>query len=701
MGDFLTKLWDTAVVVVIAVAVSAAIWVGMNLIFNQVRDHWSRFTAAAYGACGFVVGALLSGNRITRGSVPGEGTWDTIGSWLWLPLLSGVVAGLVGWLLGRVDARPARLAIGVGGLGAVGLFSGAWVSDAWIPEFAAVPLIVWTAIGAAAGAAASLVRRRPAAGAAMIGAAAGWLVGAWAAPDLGVGGSRAWSAVTLAVPAVLVGLRMALRPLPTLTERSVFDQKTRAAVFIGPALIFIFATLIVPTVQTILLSFKDRASEEWVRLANYETIVNDRKSIDVDGWSNIFTSRLLWLGVALLVVFAVLGVLGARRTGHAVELGSASMGPLIAGGFFVSLAVFTSLRGTIVNNIWWVVVVTLFSTGLGLAIAVLADGAPFERVAKSFIFMPMAISLVGASVIWRFMYVARDASKEQTGVMNAIWIGLGRLSTGREVAGTLVFAVVALSGLGAAIGAAARRRWARSATLVVATALAVTVVSVLWAALSPGGVRVAVGLVLTASFAGLLTLVVKPLVRGDHTKAFAPGLIAVLLGWFLLRYWQIVGDGLGGQRPNSSGETISDPIFFIQDGPFNNMWLMVVLIWIQTGFAMVILSAAIKAVPEELLEAARVDGATASQIFWRVTLPQISTTIGVVVTTLIVLVMKVYDIVKVMTNGNFDTEVLANSMFREAFLNLDRGLGAALAVLIFVSVLPIMYLNIRRMQREA
>ena len=175
----------------------------------------------------------------------------------------------------------------------------------------------------------------------------------------------------------------------------------------------------------------------------------------------------------------------------------------------------------------------------------------------------------------------------------------------------------------------------------------------------------------------------------------------MLVGWFAWRYWGITGGGIGGFRFNDAGVQLADPINFIQEPPFNNFWLMVVLIWIQTGFAMVILSAAIKAVPTELIEASRVDGATESQVFWRVTLPQISTTIGVVVTTLIVLVMKVYDIVKVMTNGNFDTEVLANNMFREAFLNLDYGLGAALAMLIFVSVLPIMVLNIRRMQKEA
>jgi alpha-glucoside transport system permease protein len=179
-----------------------------------------------------------------------------------------------------------------------------------------------------------------------------------------------------------------------------------------------------------------------------------------------------------------------------------------------------------------------------------------------------------------------------------------------------------------------------------------------------------------------------------------PGVWPWLLGWFLIRYWQIIGGGVGGQR-STPGQTGASPINFIQEPPFNNMWLMVVLIWIQTGFAMVILSAAIKAVPTELIEAAKVDGATTSQVFWRVTLPQVGTTIGVVVTTLMVLVMKVYDIVQVLTNGNFGTQVLANDMFNETFSNRDFGVGSALAMLIFVSVLPIIYMNIRRMQKEA
>jgi len=141
-------------------------------------------------------------------------------------------------------------------------------------------------------------------------------------------------------------------------------------------------------------------------------------------------------------------------------------------------------------------------------------------------------------------------------------------------------------------------------------------------------------------------------------------------------------------------------VLFIQEGPFNNMWLMVVLIWVQTGFAMVILSAAIKGVPTELIEAAKVDGATDSQVFWKITLPQIGPTIGVVVTALFVTVMKVFDIVYAMTNGNFGTQVIANQMWITAFGQSNLGLGSALAVVLFVSVIPIMWINLRRMQRE-
>ena len=183
--------------------------------------------------------------------------------------------------------------------------------------------------------------------------------------------------------------------------------------------------------------------------------------------------------------------------------------------------------------------------------------------------------------------------------------------------------------------------------------------------------------------------------KSNTMAGFAAGFL--VLDAYLI--YRILGPGLGGYV-ETDGVVTPQPVLFIQEGPFNNMWLMVVLIWVQTGFAMVILSAAIKAVPTELTEAAKVDGATESQVFWRITLPQIAPTIGVVITALFVTVMKVFDIVYAMTNGNFGTQVIANQMWITAFGQTNLGLGSALAVVLFVSVIPVMWINIRRMQRE-
>ncbi|MFZ9042821.1 MAG: carbohydrate ABC transporter permease [Ilumatobacteraceae bacterium] len=702
MGEFFSKLLSTLITVTVAVGVSASIWVGANMIFNQVKRRWPLFSSLATGLSAGFVTLLLSGNRVTRYSGPGDGLLGDLLYLLWLPVVVALAAGVVGFLLGTIDDPPRRILIGTVGLGSLGVLVAAMTRASFFPDLEPVPLVAWPLIGVVVAGGLALARRRPPVGPVLTGAALGWVIGAWGMPDLGNDGTRWWTFVAMAVPPALIGARLGLARVPDIAGRSRIDHRSRAVIFIGPALVFIFAMLVVPALLTVVISFQDRKTENYVGLANYRSIFTDPKSIDLENWSSMFSSRLFVLAVVLLAAFVVLGIRGHRRTGRLVELGSPSMAPLVGGGLLLVFAAFSTLRGTIVNNLWWVVVVTLFSTSIGLAIAVLADGARFERVAKSVIFMPMAISLVGASVIWRFMYVARDTSKSQTGVMNGLWVGLGQLSTGLGIASTTFVFLVLFGGFLYVANQISKRRWPRAALgATVTAALAWTLPSV-WSALGPDGTRVLVGALLTCGFVGLLAAVARSLAAGDPGRAAVPGVAAVLLGWFLLRYWAILGTGVGGHRVDDDGVVTSgQAINFVQEIPFNNVWLMVVLIWIQTGFAMVILSAAIKAVPTELIEAARVDGATRSQVFWRVTLPQISTTIGVVVTTLIVLVMKVYDIVKVMTNGNFDTEVLANNMFREAFLNLDSGLGAALAVLILVSVLPIMVLNIRRMQREA
>jgi len=635
------KMRSTVFTVVISVVASAALWVGANLLFNETRERWQRFLAIAFGVLGALLGVLLHGNRLTLGSGSGFLTW-VVG-----PLVGAAVFVGIGAALARTNDAGQRLAIGLGSGAAVGIGIGALIRSEYHPFIRPVQTIACLAIGIAVGGLISVIRKRPPITGVVYGAAIGWIFGAWGGADLG-GGTIATSIIAALVPALLIGFAIGRTSNPDYRGRAEIDNASRAYIFLGPALVFIFIMLVVPTLRTIFLSLLGPDSEEFVGVDNYVDVFTDPQSWDASEWTNLFTSRLTWIGAVLLTIAVFLGASMKKRTGRAVEVGNPTMGPLVAGGLFLAFGVFTTIRGTIANNLWWVVSVTIFSTAMGLAVAVLADNKKGEKIAKALIFLPMAISLVGASIIWRFVYQARDTSKPQTGIINAVWTRLGDASTG--------------SGLTNIIG------------------------------------TVILGLIVV----GLLVALVRPLTKQDYGKAVVPGVLTLFFGWLFLKYMGIVGLGLGGFDVNDEGQLTgeSETVLFVQEGPFNNLFLMIILIWIQTGFAMVILSAAIKAVPDELIEAAQIDGATESQVFWRVTLPQISTTIGVVVTTIIVLVMKVFDIVKVTTNGQFDTNVLANDMFDEAFNIRDAGVGAALAILIFVSVLPVMIGNIRKMQKE-
>ena len=230
----------------------------------------------------------------------------------------------------------------------------------------------------------------------------------------------------------------------------------------------------------------------------------------------------------------------------------------------------SGFRQSIFNNFLWLLVVPAACTFFGLVIAVLTDRIWWGNLAKSLIFLPLAISFVGASVIWKFVYDYRAEGQEQIGILNAI---VGFFGGSPEV-------------------------------------------------------------------------------------------------WIAMPFW-------------------------------NNFFLMVILIWIQTGFATVILGAALRGVPEDTLEAAVIDGAGPFKIFYRIMVPQIMPTIIVVWTTITVLVLKVFDIVLTMTNGQWDTQVLANLMFDWMFRGGgDFGRGAAIAIVIMVAVLPIMVWNIRQAASE-
>ena len=299
-------------------------------------------------------------------------------------------------------------------------------------------LLVCTAIGAAIGAGLALLRRRTHPqtlfGAALVGGAIGWLIGAWGGADLG-SGSLGEALIATVIPLAAIGARLGMSALPTTSTRREIEERSRAWIFVTPALLLVAAGLLVPLVRTIILSFKDRNSEENVGFTNYGDVIFSRRPavteefVDATNWfDRLFGSRLWWVGIAIVGVAVVIGIVGgrARRQAFAAEPGTVV--PMLFGFFLAACAVFATIRGTLMNNLWWIVVVTALATAFGLAVAVLADRARGENVAKSMIFLPMAISFIGAGIIWRFMYVTRNVSKPQTGVLNAIWVGLGELS---------------------------------------------------------------------------------------------------------------------------------------------------------------------------------------------------------------------------------------------------------------------------------
>ncbi|TFD81519.1 sugar ABC transporter permease [Cryobacterium sp. Sr8] len=220
------------------------------------------------------------------------------------------------------------------------------------------------------------------------------------------------------------------------------------------------------------------------------------------------------------------------------------------------------------NTIVWVLVVPTVSTIAGLAYAVFIDKSRGEKYFKILVFMPMAISLVGASIIWRFVYTARPADVEQIGLLNAVVVAFG------------------------------------------------------------------------------------------------------------------------GQ-----------PVDFLAVAPWNTLFLIVILIWVQTGFAMVVLSAAIKGVPAEQMEAAELDGTNAWQQFTNVTVPGIRSALIVVLTTISIVSLKVFDIVRTTTAGSNDTSVIANEMYTQ-FKNFELGRSAAFAVILFLLVVPIVVYNARQIKKQ-
>jgi alpha-glucoside transport system permease protein len=274
----------------------------------------------------------------------------------------------------------------------------------------------------------------------------------------------------------------------------------------------------------------------------------------------------IFLGpAAILVIMGLIVPAGRTIYGSFLDAGQEEFV-----GFSNYSWIFETQWGTLTNTLLWIVITPIASTGLGLTLALLLDRMKRESVAKSLIFMPMAISFVGASIIWGLMYEYRPPGKDQVGLLSQIVMWLG----------------------------------------------------------------------------------------------------------------------------------VDDPPNWILWQPFNNYLLMIIMVWIQVGFAMVVLSAAIKNISSDVVEAAKLDGAVGWKLFSRVTIPMIRATLIVVLTTIMIAVLKIFDIVRTMTNGNFGTQVVANEMYAQSFVQFNQGHGNALAVVLFIGVIPLIIYNVIQLRKE-
>ena len=322
-------------------------------------------------------------------------------------------------------------------------------------------------------------------------------------------------------------------------------------------------------------------------------------------------------------------------------------------GAFVGLANYQQMFGepkfweAMRNNMLWLIVVPAASTAFGLLAAQLTDRIAWGNIAKSLIFMPMAISFVGASVIFKLIYDARPADQAQIGVLNAIWLQFE-------------------GGIGSFL-------FLRLLPAVFLLGFAAIVFYSVWVVLRP--------IFAGRSMAGVLLKLFQLLLS----------VLGIYLGVLaLINMVQLFGMDYDYGQPQN---WLTLPFW-------NSFFLMVVLIWIQTGFAMVILSAALRGVPEETVEAAIVDGANPFQVFFQIKVPQIMGSIIVVWTTITLTVLKVFDIVYAMTNGQWQTQVLANYMFDKLFRAGDWGVGSASAIVIMLLVMPILVWNVTNVLKE-
>ena len=355
-----------------------------------------------------------------------------------------------------------------------------------------------------------------------------------------------------------------------------------------------------------------------------------------------------------LFLFPALFALGLYLAYPVIETLRLSLTDRDAGGAFVGLANYQQMFGeskfweALRNNMLWLIVVPAAATTMGLLAAQLTDRIKWGAFAKSLIFMPMAISFVGAAVIFKLVYDTRAVDQNQIGALNAVWL----LFEGGPTSFLLLKLTPALI-LAAFAGVTAYVGW--------------IFIKPIMQKRAHGGGAISASLRIFVGLAALyLVYLSLKSILGVFTTVLPYG---VPQTWLTISFW-------------------------------NNFFLMIVLVWIQTGFAMVILSAALRGIPEETIEAAIVDGAGPLQVFFKIKVPQIMGTIVVVWTTITITVLKVFDIVFAMTNGQWETQVLANYMFDKLFRANDWGVGSASAMIIMILVSPILIWNVYNARKE-
>jgi alpha-glucoside transport system permease protein len=431
--------------------------------------------------------------------------------------------------------------------------------------------------------------------------------------------------------------------LPPDEGESIWQRYGIAVLFLGPALVLLAVWIVYPTIRTILRSFYDRSGDEFVGLENYETLFSD-----------------------------------------------------------------DTLLTAIKNNFLWLLIVPALVTAIGLVFAVLLERIRFATAFKVAVFMPMAISLFAAGVIWRLMYekdpeqgtinaaiaVVKDAVSP-SGVLSAAQPSTDQLTGGTqgglELDRDLAPGDVAQLGL---TGIRASDVPADAEQAVVPEALSGGINGVVWRDFKPGGGTPGEVEQEELGLPGV-TVELRDTASGDVITAQTEA-----DGTFV---FEEVADGT--YRAAIGPDTFSEPYAGVSwlGASLITPAIMIAYVWVWAGFAMVVIAAGLAAIPRDLLEAARTDGATELQVFRRVTIPLLAPVLTVVFITMLIYVLKVFDIVISIAPGSVqdDANVIALAMWRTSFGGVnDHGLGAAIAVFLFLLVIPILALNIRRFRRE-